>query len=523
MDSSEPDTSARRRTVVVVLFFLFAAALVFFGRTWPYWRGGELLPGLHADGPFHYYSELARQSEEWFPRDLAIQSNRSLGFYEYFYASVNAVQRWTGWSLMTTNFVICWAGNLLYLAGVMWTLRRLRVPPGWAALGVLISAQPFVLIGMWSGVVHSLAVTREVWLWPMPWFVGWFLFGRRRGPSLILFYGAMGLVFGWTYPLWAALFGLAFGLADLTDSVRRRDWRNLAWLAGAGAVCVALVAIPSLAMIKVVGGEKSALLEYNTITRSVFWTKGFRRLLLFAGLGFLSLHLLRRAAVQPAPAWDRARTVLIVSMTVCVVYEPLQRLFPVLSLLHFGRLSLVTYLIGMMAFCAALAVLRPRWSRRARFVAMAVVGVMLLDPQRSLHKEAIRKDPLPLRTSFIEFCERVDERTARDALFVVPPGYNSHYFRVYSRRGQWIDSKDTGPLSRSESLFALAKRRLAQLERVYDEQTGAEERERVLGEMEADGLNYLVTRTADIWATGLAWPEVMSHDGWQMRRPPDGP
>src|SRR5439155_5687488 len=200
MSAVEPiPPMASPRRWVLPLFFCLVAFAVFLEQTWPYWHQGELLAGIHADGPFHFYNEAARLSPEYFPKDLAVQSNRDLGFYEYFYGSLNWLVNLTGASLLKTNLAVCWVGNFLYLGGVMVLLWRLKLSAWTCALGTLLAAQPFVLTGgMSSGVIHSLAIPREVWLWPMPWLVGWFIFGKRAKARLLIFYGLLGAVYGFT-------------------------------------------------------------------------------------------------------------------------------------------------------------------------------------------------------------------------------------------------------------------------------------------------------------------------------------
>ncbi|HAM71035.1 MAG TPA: hypothetical protein DCM86_05270, partial [Verrucomicrobiales bacterium] len=252
---------APARSRHIIPMFLIVLALAFISQTWPYWRSGRLLPGTHADGAFHYYSELARLSPSLFPNDLAVTSNRNLGYYEHFYRGLGWIARATGLGLLNTNMLVCWLGNALYLLGVMRVLDRLGLPPLWCAVGTLLAAQVYVLLAMWSGVVHSVAIPREFWLWPLPWFLAWFLGGARSGPELLLFYGALGLTYAMTYPLWAALFGLAFGLGDLWRLAQAPSAAGFLWLGLAGGVCLLLVALPSLTMLHVVSRDGSAISE----------------------------------------------------------------------------------------------------------------------------------------------------------------------------------------------------------------------------------------------------------------------
>ena len=332
-----------------LLWFAAVAGLVFLEQTWPYWRAAGWLAGVHADGPFHYACELARLSPTPFANDLAIQSNQSLGFYETTYRAVGGLVKFTGWSLVTTNLILCWTGNLLYLAGVFTLLRRLGLADAWCGVGALLAGQPYGLIMMTSGVAHSLAIPRELWLWPMPWLVMWFAFGQRTGPRRLLFYGALGAIYGFTYPLWAALFGFAFGLVDGWQIAESKKYSDLAWLAAGGGLCVALVAAPALAIANTTAGAESAVLDYNQITRSVYASKGLRRYLLFVAAGLAAFWFLRKVAPEKNSPWRRLFALLVVTTGVCLIYEPFQRLARSLSLLYLGRLSLIGFLVSVVA------------------------------------------------------------------------------------------------------------------------------------------------------------------------------
>ncbi len=74
------NSSCQTRRWLCALLFVGVFAVVFLEQTHVYWRHGQLLAGIHADGPFHFYCEMSRLSPDHFPNDLAVQSNQSLGF-----------------------------------------------------------------------------------------------------------------------------------------------------------------------------------------------------------------------------------------------------------------------------------------------------------------------------------------------------------------------------------------------------------------------------------------------------------
>ncbi len=501
------------------LLFLAMLALLFLARTWPWWHHGSLLAGDHADGPIRYAIELTRQSPEMFPRDLAVQSNSDVGAYEYFFRSVVAVARLTGGSLLAANLIVCWLGNILYLAGVMFLMSRLQVKPLWAAVGTLLAAQPFVLIGMSSGVVHSLAIPREVWQWPLPWFLAWFLFGKREGWHLLLFYGVIGAVFSFTYPLWAVLLGVGFGLADATRFLREKNWRGIFWLGAAGLVCMALVAVPSLATYRAVATDDGAVLDYNQIARSVYFSKGFRRMLLFFFAGCGAFWLLRRAGGKLSEPSRRLWILLLASLAVCVLYEPLQRLLPGLSLLYPGRLSLVVYLASMTAVAMALNVVFHQFPCWGKALAVAALLVICVSPVRSLYNEIKpgSDGSIAAQRDFVDFCRQVREKTPVDALLIAPSDPGAHYFRVYAARSLWINVKDIGVLSRSRKLYDEGQQRLKTLQEFYDNQTSLPRREAILQALKLAGVDYLVVTADDPWTAALTWPVVFQTGKWQLR------
>jgi hypothetical protein len=505
-----------------MLLFLGVLAVVFLEQTHVYWRHRQLLAGIHADGPFHFYCEMSRLSPDHFPTDLAVRSNRALGFYEITYGAVGAVSKLTGWPLVKTNLVLCWTGNAIYLAGVMMLLRRLGVGSIWSAIGTLLAAQPYVLLMMSSGVVHSLVIPRELWLWPLPWFATWFALGDRGGVRLLFFYALVGATYGFTYPLWAALFGLAFGLADAWQIVRDKKYPDLAWLAAGGGVCVAFVAAPALAVAHTATGGESAVLDYNQLTRSVYASKGLRRFVLFVAMGLAAFWFLRKRAPEATSPWRRLFALLAVTTGVCLVYEPFQRLVPSLSLLYLGRLSLVAFLVSVVAVAGALDFAWPGLPRSGKALVVAGLAFFVFDPTRHLVKEWRAQSP-PMQTDFVEFCRRVRQHTPLAALCLVPPAAGGHYFRVYAERGLWISPKDTGVLSRTRALYAEAQARLQKLKLFYAPDTTASVREDLLNELRAQGLTHAVTRADDEWTTTLSWPVVQRQGVWQLRAPPTAP
>jgi hypothetical protein len=513
-------TSAARSSGIWLLFFVGVVLAVFAEQTWPYWRAGALLAGIHADGPFHYYCESIRLDPASFPGDLTVQSNHNLGAYDFFYAFVVAFTKATGLSLLNANLVLCWLGNILYLAGVMFLLRCLGARPGWAAIGTLLAAQPFVLIGMSSGVIHSLAIPREVWQWPIPWFVAWFLFGRRERFHLLLFYGAIGAVFAFTYPLWAVLLGVGFGLADATRFLREKNGRGILWLGAAALVCMALVAIPSLATYRAVATGDGAVLDYNQITRSVYFSKGLRRLLLFVAVGWGAFWLLRRARGELNEPLRRLKILLLASLGVCLLYEPLQRVLPGLSLLYPGRLSLVACLASMAAVALALDAGYRKFPIWGKTLALAAILAVCLSPVRSLQKEMAGS--IAAQEDFVAFCQQVRLKTPGNTLIIVPLEPGAHYFRVYAERSLWISGKDNGVLSRSRKLYDEGLRRLKILQTFYDDQTAPSARAAILQTLNANGVDYVVVEADKKWAATLSWPVMFQKGNWQLRGPPAG-
>lgn len=500
----------------LVLWFVVVAGLIWAEQSLPYWRGGEWLAGSHADGPFHFYCELSRLNPGAFPNDLAVQSNQSLGAYETTYRGVARLAQATGGSLITTNLALCWLGNLLYLAGAMVLLARIRLTPIWCALGTFLIAQPFVLIGMSSGVTHSLTIPREFWLWPLPWLTLWFVTGNRSSWRLLAFYAVLGAIYSLTYPLWAALFGLAFGLADTWRLGRARLWREFAWLAAGAIVCVVIVAIPALGLAKTTAGGESAVLDYNQISRSVYWSKGFRRLIIFAALGWWALRYLSRRPAGPDEITRRLGALLSASFGVCLIYEPFQRLVPTLSLLYLGRLSLITYLVAMVAVAVWLHEGWHAWQGRGRTLAVLGLVALLFDPVKHSFHDRREQSPA-FQPDFVNLCRRAKQEMPPAALALVPPDLGCHYFRVYAERGLWINPKDTGVLSRTRTLYNEAKQRLQLYDTFYAADTPVERREQLLQQFRTNGVTHVVTQTNASWAAALSWPVVHSVGAWQLR------
>jgi hypothetical protein len=521
MNQAIPQVNSAGPSVIfrTSFYFLCVFIFIFIEQTAFFWHHGDLLAGTHADGPFHYSCELLKLNPESFPGDIAIQSNRNFGAYEYFYSFVAAFTKATGLSLLNGNLVLCWLANFLYLAGVMFLLRRLGARPVWAAIGMLLAAQPFVLVGMSSGVVHSLAIPREVWQWPLPWFVTWFLFGKRAGWHLLIFYGAIGAMFAFTYPLWAVLLGVGFGLADAAFFLREKKFTEIFWLGAAGLVCMALVAIPSLATYRAVAAGDGAVLDYNQITRSVYFSKGFRLTLVFVAAGLGSFWLLRRTNGELSEPLRRLRILLLASLAVCVFFEPLQRLLPNVSLLYPGRLSLVAYLASMMAVALALDAAFQKFPCWGKALAVAAILAVCLSPIRSLQKEVKTGSDgsVAAQEDFVAFCKQVRQKTPANILAIAPPLPGAHYFRVYAERSLWISGKDTGVLSRSRKLYDEGNRRLKILQQFYDGQTSPPQREIILQTLKLEGVNYIVVEEDEKWTASLSWPVIFQNGKWQLR------
>jgi len=521
MNPTASSASARSK-LPLALWFVVVAGLIWAEQSLPHWSGSQWRAGSHADGPFHFSCELSRLQPGAFLNDLAVQSNQSLGAYETSYRGAAGLAQATGWSLLATNLVLCWLGNFYYLAGVMFLLCRLKLRSVWCALGTVLAAQPFVLIGMSSGVVHSLLIPREFWLGPLPWLVAWFVLGRRESWRLLGFYAMLGAIYGLTYPLWAVLFGLAFGLADAWRLWRGKRYADFVWLAGGGFLCAVIIALPALAIARTMAGGESAVLDYNQITRSVYWTKGFRRLVIFAALGWVALRFLRQQPAAPTEVVLRLGALLGASLGVCLVYEPFQRLLPTLSLLYLGRLSLVAYLVSALAVAGWLHYGWPSWQCRGRALAVLGLVVFFLDPVKHVIRDRREHAP-PFQPDFVRICRAAKQAMSADRLALVPPDAGCHYFRVYAERGLWINPKDTGVLSRTRALYSEAKQRLQLYDAFYAADTPLDRRENLLQQFRTNGVTHVVTQTNDAWAASLSWPVVRSEGRWQLRTEAQAP
>lgn len=507
------------RWLSLTLWFVGALVFIFCLRTWRFWQNGELTAGMHADGVFHYTLELVRLQPDALPEDLGRKAEEGLGYYgDYFYRSICWLVKKTGWSLLQANLVVCWAGNVLSLGGVMFFLSRLGLKPALCAVGVFLAAQPFSLLKVASGVTHSLAIPREVWFWPVPWLLAWFVFGNRQGGRLLLFYGTLGLLFSWVYPLTAIWFGLAAGIADVWRILRERQYAQFAWLAGAAVLCLGLIAIPALGVAREFGKEDSAILDYLGDGGMIYGSKGFRMFVLIA---LVSVWAFRR--LRHHPGWcppDAARKLwelCLVCIIVGALYSPIEKMLPSVTLLFLGRISLLSRLIGAVVLAAWLNhdfKLLPRWGK----VAVIVAGLLLVTEPRL--GRGGQNETTPLQPDFVRFCREARSIMPTEALAIVPPGDRSDYFRVYAERGLWVNRRDRIVLSRSRTLYTLAQERNATLEKFYSPATTSAEREAILTRLQQEGLDFVVTRTDAEWAKSLSWPVVFSRGIWQLRSGP---
>ena len=429
--------------------------------------------------------------------------------YESFYRAIAGLVRATGLSLMQVNMLVCWLGNILYLGGLMVLLRKLGLSWWLAAFGTLLAAQRFALM-VQTPITHGLAIPREFWLWPLPWFLAWFTFGPREKSWLVLFYATIGFLYTATYPLWAVVFGLVFGCVDLWRIIEKKNWSAIFWLAGGATICLATVAFYNVGNFgQLGGGEDSALLERTRHTVALYFTKGFRRFLLFGAVGLWAYwELKKRTALNET--LTRLKRVWIVAALVCLIYQPLEGPFRILSMLYLGRLSIFVFVISMVA--VALCLHRcfhgfPVWKKSILVVALAACFVF---PLLSLKRDA--PDP-----QFVRLCWWMREHTDPRALAVVPPIDRGHFFRVYAERGMWIAPYDKAVLWHSRETYALQRERVAALKAFYDSDTPPLAREEILGRMRGDGVDFLLTRTRDTWANDLKCRVVFSEGSWQVR------
>jgi|GEM_PF-5919877 len=500
-----------------VAAFLLVMGLVFAQKTAGSWTAEGLLPGGHIDGPFHFYCEYVRLDTGAFPEDLAVQSNRNLGAYDYFYSAMAGLARVTGWDLVDANMVVNWLGNAAYLAGVFVLMLRLGAGLPGAVLGTFWAAQRYVLVLMNGGVAHSLAIPREVMLAPLPWLILLFAVAPRSSGFYGLFFSGLGLVYAWAYPLWALVFGLMFGLAALWEIVRGRCWAHLAGLAGGSAACIGLVALTALGTYEAVTGEASAVFDYQAGHRWVYWQKAFRRLLMFALPALAACWWWKKKAGGLSGEIERLAVLLACCLGVCLVYDPLERIIPPANLLHLGRLSVPAVLISIV-----LVVLwfRHHWNARPLWVKGAAAAAALYAVTYPLSKEIpawSKPPPVQLDAGFVSFCQKVAaDPGTRDALFIVEPQRGTNYFRVYARRSLWIHPKDEGILSRTRELYAEGQSRNAVLHAFFAPETGKVERAAAQQRMLAEGVAYVAARKS-VFPGGAVEPE-WSHGEWCLWR-----
>jgi hypothetical protein len=500
----------------VAAFFL-VLAVVFLQKTAGSWTEAGLLPGGHIDGPFHFHCEYVRLDPAAYPGDLAVQSNRNLGAYDYFYAAMAGFARLSGLDLVDANMVVNWAGNLAYLAGVFVLLIRLGAGLPAAMLGTFWAAQRYVLVLMNGGVLHSLTIPREVALAPLPWLILVFITAPRSAWFYGLFFAGLGLIYTWTYPLWALIFGLMFGLASLWETVRARAWGHLAGLAGGSAACLGLVALTALGTYQVVTGESSAVLEYNQGQRWVYWQKGFRRFLMFALPALAAAWWWDKKAGGVSDALKRLCILIAACVVVCLAYDPLERAVPPASLLYLGRLALPAV---MMSIVLIVLWFQVHWRGRSFWVKALTAAAACYALTYPLSKEipSWSKPPsVQMNAEFVGFCRIIasDEAT-RDGLFVVEPERGTNYFRVYARRALWIHPKDRGILSRTHSLYQEGISRNETLETFFNLEAPAQARRAALARMRAEGVEYIVARQS---ALGAEAPEPQkTHGEWRLWR-----
>jgi hypothetical protein len=500
-----------------LIAFLLVLVVVFLQKTAGSWTEAGLLPGGHIDGPFHFYCEYVRLDPAAYPGDLAVQSNRNVGAYEYFYAAMAGLARLSGLDLVDANMIVNWAGNMAYLAGVFVLLIRLGAGLPAAMLGTFWAAQRYVLVLMNAGVLHSLAIPREVALAPLPWLILVFITAPRSAWFYGLFFAGLGLIYTWTYPLWALIFGLMFGLASLWEIVRARAWGHLAGLATGSAVCLGLVALTALETYQAVGGESSAFLEYNQSQRWVYWQKGFRRLLMFTLPALAVAWWWHRKAGEFSDAMKRLCILIAACVVVCLVYDPLERAVSQLSILYLGRLSLPAVLLSI-----ALIVLwfQLHWRERPFWVRTLTVAAACYALTYPLSKEIpswSKPHSVQMNPEFVRICRMIasDEAT-RDALFVVEPERGTYYFRVYARRSLWIHPKDRGILSRTYSLYQEGISRNETLETFFNLEAPVQARHAALARMRSEGVEYILARQSVL---GAEAPEPQkTHGEWRLWR-----
>ena len=195
---------------------------------------------------------------------------------------------------------------------------------------------------------------------------------------------------------------------------------------------------------------------------------------------------------------------------VCLIYQPLEGPFRVLSMLYLGRLSIFVFVISMIGLTLCLHICFrwfPVWKKSLVVVALAAYFVF---PLLSLNRD--RPDP-----QFVRLCWWMKAHTNPGALAVVPPIDRGHFFRVYAERGMWITPYDKAVLWHSRETYSLQRERVVALKTFYDSNTAPLVREEILGQMRQDGVDYLLTRTDDTWAENISCPLVYSEGRWQVR------
>jgi hypothetical protein len=504
--------------------FLLVLGVVFAQQTCVYWHRGSLLAGAQGDAPTHHFLELIQINPCISANDLIVKTVKELGYYENTYRMICWMVRETGLSLLSVNLLLCWAANGLYLLGVFVLLRWMGLSAWICALGTLLAGQYYALLGgIASAMAHTLVIPRDQWVWPLPWLLWWFVARKREKFELVLFYGAMGAVWTMTYPLWAVLCGLVFGLVDVWSSLRSGRYFRLWWLLVAAVVCGAFLFAPSVKMLhlsifrnqsSVMASQQNVALFAPTPKHSIFWDKSFRRLLIFAIAGVVSFRFLRCDMRGRTETRKLLWQLLVVAMLVCAVHEPLQRLAPVATLLFLGRASLLVYLAVVLAVVLCLEQRFRDFSKWGKTLAVIVLVYWCVYPVQKLC-ELRRMDRLSVRTDYIEFARMVREKTKAEALLVVPPARDGRFFRVYAERGLWADPDDF--ICSTEELVAFKRGRVNKLERLYNSSTSSADRERVLGELRAEGVSYVVTQSASPWTASLSWPVLFQHGEWQLR------